>query len=285
MMDSYRSLRTASPADVRASIRAGTYASHTAGLGAGRLQANIAIMREAAALDFMRYCQRNPKPCPLVGVGDTGQPRMTTLGEDIDIRTDVPAYNVYRAGRLEATVPDITELWEDDFVAFALGCSFTFEAALIASGIPLWHIDNDTTVPMFRSNIETVPAGPFRGRMVVSMRAISAGHVGMARDIAARFPLAHGAPVHAGDPAAIGVTDPGAPDWGDPAPIGPGQVPVFWACGVTPQVALERAGLDICITHKPGHMLITDVDEDAEVPVLPQPRHPTGPEIQQGSTQ
>lgn len=268
MLETYRGLRQAGVADVRAAIRAGRYGSHTAGLGAGRLQANIAIMREAAALDFMRFCQRNPKPCPLVGVSDTGRPTMTTLGRDLDIRTDVPAYNIYRSGRLERSVPDIAGFWEDDFVAFALGCSFTFEAALIEAGIPLWHIDNDTTVPMFRSNIETVPAGPFGGKMVVSMRAVDAGHVDRAFQIAARFPLAHGAPVHAGDPAKIGIRDVSLPDWGDPAPVGQGQVPVFWACGVTPQVALERAGLDICITHKPGHMLITDVAEDAEVPVL-----------------
>ncbi len=268
MTESYRALQKQSVDGVRAAIRSGRYASHTAGLAAGKLQANIAIMREAAALDFMRYCQRNPKPCPLVGATDTGDPLFATLGADIDIRTDVPAYNIYRHGRLERSVTDITDLWEDDFVAFALGCSFTFEAALVEAGIPLWHIENDTTVPMFRSGIETVPAGPFHGRMVVSMRAIDAGNVELARSIASRYPLAHGTPIHAGDPREIGITAIESPDWGDPAPVDAGQVPVFWACGVTPQVALERAGLDICITHKPGHMLITDVAEDAEVPVL-----------------
>ncbi|MFZ5962433.1 putative hydro-lyase [Thalassococcus sp. BH17M4-6] len=268
MSESYRDLQKASVADVRAAIRAGRYRSHTAGLAAGKLQANIAIMREAAALDFMRFCQRNPKPCPLVGVTDTGVPMMTTLGRQIDIRSDVPAYNIYRNGRLDRSETDITDLWQDDFVAFALGCSFTFEAALTEAGIPLWHIDNDTTVPMYRSDIQTVPAGPFGGQMVVSMRAVAAAQVEHAHEIAARYPLAHGAPVHAGDPAGIGIADVATPDWGDPAPVGAGQVPMFWACGVTPQVALENAGLDICITHKPGHMLITDVPEDAEVPVL-----------------
>jgi uncharacterized protein YcsI (UPF0317 family) len=217
----------------------------------------------------MRYCQRNPKPCPLVGVGDTGNPKLFTLG-DIDIRTDVPAYNVYRNGRLAESVNDISDIWEDDFVAFALGCSFTFEQALIDAGVPLWHIENDTTVPMFRSSIETVEAGPFHGRMVVSMRSIAEDRVEQVSQIATRYPLAHGAPVHAGDPADIGIRDITAPDWGDPAPVEAGQVPMFWACGVTPQVALEEAGLDICITHKPGHMLITDVPEDADVPVLRQ---------------
>jgi uncharacterized protein YcsI (UPF0317 family) len=253
---------------VRAAIRSAAYRSHTAGLGQGYLQANLAIMPEAHALDFMRYCQRNPKPCPLTGVSDTGNPMMFTMGRDIDIRTDVPAYNIYRDGRLAETVTDITDIWQDDFVVFALGCSFTFERALQEAGIAVWHIDNDKTVPMFRSNIETVPAGPFRGKTVVSMRAIPEERVAEAIEISRRFPLAHGAPLHWGDPAQIGIADISAPDWGDPAPVPAGHVPVFWACGVTPQVALEAARLPICITHKPGHMLITDVAENAEVPVL-----------------
>jgi uncharacterized protein YcsI (UPF0317 family) len=253
---------------VRGAIRRGEYRSHTAGLGSGYLQTNIAILPQAYALDFMRYCQRNPKPCPLVGVSDTGNPMMTTLGRDIDIRTDVPAYNVYRDGKLDRSVTDITDLWTDDMVAFALGCSFTFERALAEAGIPVWHVEHDTTVPMFRSNIDTVPAGPFSGKMVVSMRAVDPAHADKAAEISRRFPLAHGAPVHRGDPSGLGITDAARPDWGDPAPIGPGQVPMFWACGVTPQVAIEAARAPICITHKPGHMLITDIPEDAEVPVL-----------------
>lgn len=256
-------------ADLRQEVRSGRYVSHTAGLGEGFLQTNLVILPEAHALDFMRYCQRNPKPCPLVGVSDTGDPMMRTLGEDIDIRTDVPAYNIYRNGRLETSVSNIRDLWREDMVALALGCSFTFERALRAAGIPVWHVENDTTVPMFRSTIETVPAGPFRGKMVVSMRAVDEARVDEAIAISRRFPLAHGAPVYVGDPTGIGIADPTRPDWGDPAPIGPGQVPMFWACGVTPQVAVEAARLPLCITHKPGHMLITDVPEDAEVPVLP----------------
>ena len=266
--DVYQALKHSSLGDVRAAIRKGDYRSHTAGLGRGYLQANLAIMPEAYALDFMRYCQRNPKPCPLTGVSDTGNPIMFTMGEAIDIRTDVPAYNVYRDGRLAGSVNDITDIWQDDFVVFALGCSFTFEHALQKAGIPLWHIDNDKTVPMFRSNIDTVPAGRFRGKMVVSMRAIPEDRVAEAIEISRRFPLAHGAPVHWGDPAGLGIVDESKPDWGDPAPVPEGHVPVFWACGVTPQVALEAAAMPICITHKPGHMLITDVPEDAEVPIL-----------------
>ena len=225
-------------------------------------------MPEAFALDFMRYCQRNPKPCPLVGVSDTGNPMMFTMGRDIDIRTDVPAYNIYRDGKLSGSTTDIREIWQDDLVAFALGCSFTFEHALMRASVPIWHIESNTTVPMFRSNIDTVPSGPFSGKMVVSMRAIPKERVEEVVEISRRFPLAHGAPVYWGDPADIGITEISAPEWGDPAPVGIGQVPVFWACGVTPQVALEAARLPLCITHKPGHMLLTDVAEDAENPVL-----------------
>ncbi len=268
MIGTYRELKSADLRAVRAAIRAGRYRSHTAGLGNGFLQANLAIMPERAALDFMRFCQRNPKPCPLAGVSDTGNPMMFTLGRDIDIRTDVPAYNIYRDGVLDETVADIWDIWQDDFVAFALGCSFTFEHALMRAGISVWHIENDTTVPMFRSGIDTVPAGPFGGKMVVSMRAIPEAQMDLAAEISARFPIAHGGPVHRGDPAAIGIADVARPDWGDPAPVPEGFVPVFWACGVTPQVALERAGLPICITHRPGHMLITDIPEDAETTVL-----------------
>ncbi|MEQ9328624.1 MAG: putative hydro-lyase [Rhodospirillales bacterium] len=259
---------------VRAAIRSAGYTRHTAGLAPGRLQANLVIMPEPNALDFMRFCQRNPKPCPLVGVTDTGDPWFRTLGHDIDVRTDLPSYNIYQDGRLAGTETDIRSLWRDDMVAFALGCSFTFENAFAKAGIPVWHVLNDSTVPMYRTNIETVPAGPFGGSMVVSMRAIPESRVADAIAISGRFPMAHGAPVHAGSPVEIGIADITRPDWGDPAPVEPGQVPVFWACGVTPQVALTRAGLPLVITHTPGHMLISDVPEDAEVPVL----NPSTPE-------
>lgn len=264
----YLSLKKMDRIEVRRAIRAGDYRFHTAGLAPGVLQANLAIMPAIFALDFMRYCQRNPKPCPLSGVSDTGNPMMFTLGRDIDIRSDVPAYNIYVDGKLDRSVEDIGAVWRDDLVAFALGCSFTFEHALMKSGVRLWHVDNNTTVPMFRSNIDTVPAGVFHGKMVVSMRAVPVAQVEKVVEISRRFPLAHGAPVHIGDPAAIGIKDVTRPDWGDAAPVLPGHVAVFWACGVTPQVAIEQAGLPICITHKPGHMLITDVPEDAESPVL-----------------
>jgi len=277
VQDNFDDILPLAACGVRQRIRSGDYTSHTAGLGKGKLQANIAILPERYALDFMRFCQRNPKPCPLVGVSDTGHPVMGTLGRDLDIRTDVPAYYVYRDGALCETVSDLKSLWQNDMVAFALGCSFTFEHALQAAGIPLWHIDNNKTVPMFRSNIQTVKAGPFGGPMVVSMRAVDKDKIDDVADISRRFPLAHGAPVHWGDPAEIGIHDVALPDWGNASPIEDGQIPVFWACGVTPQTSIEQAKLPICITHKPGHMLITDVDDDAEIPILApnKPRHPT----------
>ena len=270
MRTAYEELKERPLSEVRLAIRQREYASHTAGLGQGYLQANLAIMPVAYALDFMRFCQRNPKPCPLTGVSDTGDPRLITMGRDVDVRTDVPAYNIYRNGVLADEATDISGIWRDDFVAFALGCSFTFEHALMRAGIDLWHVAYDRTVPMFRSNIETVPAGPFSGQMVVSMRAVAPERLDEVIAISRLYPLAHGAPVHWGDPALIGIDDVANPDWGDPAPVEAGQVPVFWACGVTPQVAIEAAGLPICITHKPGHMLITDVAEDAEIPVIAQ---------------
>ncbi len=254
--------------EIRSRIRSGAYRSHTAGLGRGKLQANLAILPRTFAPDFMRYCQRNPKPCPLVGVSETGDPAMPMLGRDIDIRTDVPAYCVHENGSLVESRSDITDLWNDGFVAFALGCSFTFERALMADGIPLWHVDNNRTVPMYRSNIDTVAAGPFKGPMVVSMRAVDRNRLPQVAEVCKRFPIAHGLPVHWGDPGNIGIDDVNLPDWGDASPIGEDQVPVFWACGVTAQAAIEQAAPPVCITHKPGHMLITDIDDDAEVPIL-----------------
>ncbi|MEM8692997.1 MAG: putative hydro-lyase [Pseudomonadota bacterium] len=276
MDDLFHQLKTLSTTEVRAQIRACAYGAHTAGLGKKHLQANLAILPEAYALDFMRFCQRNPKPCPLVGVSDTGNPHMQTLGHDIDIRTDVPAYYVYRDGVLSESVEDITDFWQDDFVAFALGCSFTFEHALERAGIPIWHIQNNTTVPMFTSDIQTVPAGPFHGAMVVSMRAIPNAQLDEVIAISKQFPMAHGAPVHLGDPAAIGIADVKKPNWGDPAPVLAGTTPVFWACGVTPQVAITQAKPPICITHKPGHMLITDIADDADTTILNPKTIPTG---------
>ena len=254
--------------DIRETIRSGAFAGHTAGLAPGKLQCNLAILPEAYALDFLRFCLRNPKPCPIVAVGETGDPRLATLGRDIDVRYDTPKYRLYRNGSLAAEVTDIEAHWRDDMVTVALGCSFTFERALLAAGVPMRHIEADVTVPMYRTSLKLVAAGPFGGTMVVSMRPIRGGDVARAVEISARYPLAHGAPVHVGNPGAIGIGDLGRPDWGDAVPVRGDEIPVFWGCGVTPQNALLAAGIPLVITHAPGHMLISDIDEDAPIPIL-----------------
>lgn len=269
-MVTHADLLGASAETVRTAIRSGRYAGHTAGLAAGKLQCNLAILPERYALDFLRFCQRNPKPCPVVGVSDSGDPMLPTLGHDIDIRSDVPKYRVFRDGALTDEVTDISDAWSDDMVTVALGCSFTFENALVRNGVPVRHLETGKNVPMYRSNIDLVPAGRFSGEMVVTMRPIPAPLVDQAREISRRYPQAHGAPIAVGDPADIGIADLSAPDWGEAVEIRDGEVPVYWACGVTPQNVLLDAELPICITHSPGHMLIADVAEDAETTILKQ---------------
>ncbi|MEM9029340.1 MAG: putative hydro-lyase [Pseudomonadota bacterium] len=261
-------LKARSVGDVRAAIRRGAYRAHTAGLAKGRLQANLVVLPEVEALDFARFCQRNPKPCPLVGMTDTGSALMATLGSDLDIRTDIPKYNVYRDGELVDQPTDIRDLWRDDFVAFAIGCSFTFEHALMCAGVPMFHIEDNRTVPMFRTSLRTVPAGKFGGGMVVSMRPVRQSQLEMVAEICRRYPQAHGTPIHVGDGAEIGISDLSKPDWGTPTPVPPEHVPVFWGCGVTPQNAVVNARLPLCITHTPGCMIVTDVAEGADPPVL-----------------
>ena len=255
-------------AEIRKAIRSGAHTGHTAGPAPGYLQCHLASLPEAYALDFLRFCQRNPKPCPVVGVSETGDPMLPTLGHDIDIRTDVPKYRVFRDGALAEEVTDITDLWREDLVTVALGCSFTFENALMRAGIPVRHVEQGRNVPMYRSNIALQPAGRFGGNMVITMRPIPEGRVEDAHKISARYPQAHGAPIATGDPGTIGIASLDAPDYGDPVDIRPGEVPVYWACGVTPQNVLLQAKLPLCITHSPGHMLIADVAEDAETTIL-----------------
>jgi uncharacterized protein YcsI (UPF0317 family) len=253
--------------DLRSAIRAGEFAGHTAGLAPGKLQCNIAILPADHALDFLRFCLRNPKPCPIVGVGETGDPALPTLGPDIDIRHDLPRYRLYRDGHFESEVTDIAHHWRDDMVTVALGCSFTFERALMAADIPMRHVQQNRTVPMYRTALPLEPGGVFGGTMVVSMRPLPQQDVARAVEISARYPLAHGAPVHLGDPAAIGIADIDRPEWGEAVSVAPDEVPVFWACGVTSQNALLAAAIPLVITHAPGHMLISDINEDAEHPI------------------
>jgi uncharacterized protein YcsI (UPF0317 family) len=244
---------------VRRLIREGAWTSHTSGLADDHVQGNVVILPEALADHFLRYCQRNPKPCPVLAVSEPGNPALPALGEDIDIRTDVPRYRVWREGKLESEPTSIGDLWRDDLVTFVIGCSFSFEQALIEGGLSLRHVEEGKNVSMFRTNIETEAAGPFSGPMVVTMRPLKAAAVVRAVQITSRFPGVHGAPVHVGDPSLIGITDITKPDYGDAVDVLPGELPVFWACGVTPQVAISHARPDFCITHAPGAMLITDL--------------------------
>ncbi|WOB08949.1 putative hydro-lyase [Piscinibacter gummiphilus] len=246
-------------AEARLAARSGRLDRHTSGQALGHVQGNVVILPAGLATDFMRYCQRNPKPCPLLAVSDAGDPSLATLGEGIDIRTDLPRYRVWREGALVDEPTDIRALWQDDFVTFVIGCSFSFEEALMADGIRLRHIELQRNVAMYRTTIATEPAGPFSGPMVVSMRPMSAADAIRAVQITSRLPTVHGAPVHIGDPAQIGIADLSKPDYGDAVEVRAGELPVFWACGVTPQAALVQARVPLAITHAPGAMLVTDL--------------------------
>jgi uncharacterized protein YcsI (UPF0317 family) len=243
----------------RLAIRAGRHAGHTSGLAPGYVQGNLCILPLVYATEFAAFCQRNPKPCPLIGMSAPGDPRLPTLAEDLDIRTDVPRYRVFRDGKLSDEPADITDLWGDDLVTFVLGCSFSFEEALIEAGIRLRHVERGENVAMYKTNVDTVPAGRFGGKLVVSMRPLTPADAIRAIQITSRFPNVHGAPVHIGLPESIGIDDIEKPFAGDPPRLRAGELPVFWACGVTPQVAVEQARPPLCITHKPGCMVITDL--------------------------
>jgi uncharacterized protein YcsI (UPF0317 family) len=247
----------------RLRIRESGFTGPTAGLAPGHVQANLAILPKALAHDFLRFAQANPKPCPVLAVSEPGDPRLPALGADLDIRTDVPRYRVWRNGELIAEPTDIRDAWRDDLVTFAIGCSFSFEEALIEGGIEIRHITVGSNVPMYRTNIPCVPAGVFSGPLVVSMRPMKPADAIRAVQITSRFPSVHGAPVHLGFPASIGIADINKPDYGDPVPVGPEEMPVFWACGVTPQAVVAQVRPEFCITHAPGSMLITDLRNTA----------------------
>jgi uncharacterized protein YcsI (UPF0317 family) len=246
-------------AAARLMIRSGGWRRPTASLAPGYLQANLVVLPQAFAYDFLLFCQRNPKPCPLLDVTEAGGyiPN-PTLAADADLRTDLPRYRIYRDGRLQQEIDRLADLWQPDFVSFLLGCSFTFEGALVSAGIPVRHLECGCNVPMFRTNIPCRPAGIFAGPTVVSMRPIPGRLVAKAVQITARFPDAHGAPIHIGDPSAIGIAALDRPDYGDPVPINRDELPVFWACGVTAQAVAQSASIPHMITHAPGHMFVTD---------------------------
>lgn len=249
------------PADVRDACRAGELSGQTSGLAAGYAQANLVILPQKLADDFLSFCQRNPKPCPLLEMTEAGSPVPRRTAPDADLRTDLPRYRVWEDGELVDEPLDIRDRWRDDFVSFLLGCSFTFEAALLRAGVPVRHVEQGTNVPMYRTNIACEPAGPFHGPLVVSMRPLRPADAIRAVEITSQFPGMHGSPVHLGLPEQIGIADLSRPDFGDPVEVRGDELPVFWACGVTPQAVAMSAKPPLMITHSPGCMFVTDVQE------------------------
>ncbi|MFT5172905.1 MAG: hypothetical protein ACI8W7_001073 [Gammaproteobacteria bacterium] len=257
--------------DARLLYRADSLApfTQTTGMAMGFMQGSPVIVPGDLALDFLTFCQRNPKPCPVIGVAERGNPALPSLGADIDVRTDIGGYRIWRHGELVDEVTDVRALWRDDFVTFVIGCSYSFEDALMRDGIELRHHTQGVCVPMYLTDIPLIPCGPFSGTMGVSMRPLAPADAIRAIEITARFPLTHGTPVHFGDPSAIGIDNINQPTAGDPVELRAGEVPVFWGCGITPQYALLQAKPEIAITHKPGCLLITDLPSRADaMPML-----------------
>ena len=247
------------PRGARLAARVGGYKGPTAGFAPGFVQGNLAILPAEYADEFLRFSHLNPKPCPVIGMSEVGSPRIPSLGGDLDLRTDVPRYRVWKDGELVEEPTDVKNWWRDDLVSFAIGCSFSFEEALIEDGLCVRHIDLGCNVPMYRTNIACQPAGRFSGPMVVSMRPFKPADAIRAIQITSRFPAVHGAPVHIGLPEAIGITDLSKPDYGDAVPVGADEIPVFWACGVTPQAVIRAVKPAFAITHAPGRMIVTDI--------------------------
>jgi len=243
---------------VREACRSGVWHAPTSGLAAGFVQANLVMLPRDWAYDFLLFCQRNPKPCPLLEVLDAGNPVPRFTAREADLRTDLPGYRIWENGELIAEPQDVLNYWREDLVSFLIGCSFTFENALLEAGLPVRHIEQQRNVPMYRTNIACESAGRFHGSLVVSMRPMLPEQAIQATRICARFPRAHGVPIHFGDPSTIGISDIHQPDFGDAVEVRASEVPVFWACGVTPQVALASAKPPFAITHKPGYMFLTD---------------------------
>jgi uncharacterized protein YcsI (UPF0317 family) len=258
-MSAIEPIATLDPPALRALIRRGGWDRPTAGLAMGYAQTNLVILPRAYAFDFLLFCQRNPKPCPLLEVLEPGRFQTSFLSPEADIRTDVPRYKIFRQGKVVAVVENINDFWQEDFVTFLLGCSFSFEEALLRAKIPVRHIEENKNVPMYITQIPCKPAGVFHGPMVVTMRPMPRDKVVQAVQITGRYAAVHGSPIHIGDPAAIGIHTLDQPDFGEAVRVGKEEVPVFWACGVTPQAVIMQAKPDLCITHAPGCMFVTDI--------------------------
>jgi uncharacterized protein YcsI (UPF0317 family) len=248
-----------SPREVRGLIREGKIDWNTSGMCAGYAQANLVILPKALAYDFLLFAQRNPKSCPILEVGDAGERGLSFIGRGADIARDLPKYRIYERGVLKGEYTDVEKFWRNDLVSFLIGCSFSFEAALLESDVPVRHIEEGKNVPMYTTDIDCVPAGIFKGKMVVSMRPMPPEAVVKAVTVTASMPRVHGAPIHIGGPSVIGIKDINKPEFGDAVTIKAGETPVFWCCGVTPQSVLMSTKPDFAITHSPGHMFITDI--------------------------
>lgn len=253
-----------SAADMRAAARRGEWRGTTGGHCPAYQQANLVVLPMDAAIEFAAFCTRNPTPCPIIEITPPGDPEPARSAPGADLRTDLPAYRIYRNGKLAEQRGDIRDLWRDDLVAYLLGCSFTFEHALVEAGVTPRNVEHNTKVSMFVSSLACTPAGRFHGPMVVSMRPIPQARVDLVRELSSRYPHAHGAPIHVGDPNAIGISDLSRPDYGEPVPIYATEIPVFWGCGVTPQAIAERARVEFMITHEPGQMFLTDLPRAGE---------------------
>lgn len=251
-----------SPKEIRSIVREGHWTGGTEGLARGYAQANLIILPKEVALEFLIFCQRNPKPCPIVEVTDPGSPMVTQVA-DADLRTDLPRYSVYKDGKLIDQPSDIVKYWRDDLVGFLIGCSYSFEEALLSAGIPLRHQEEDKIVSVYTTDVPCVPAGRFAGPMVVSMRPIKNHQLVRAIQVTSRFPATHGAPIHVGDPSLIGV-DLNKTDFDTGVfELAEDDVPVFWGCGGTPQAVALASKIDFMITHKVGHLFITDKRSEA----------------------
>jgi uncharacterized protein YcsI (UPF0317 family) len=250
-----------SPSGFWSIVRDDNFIKPTSGVCKGYAQANLVILPEKYALDFLTFCVRNPKPCPVIDILDKGSPTPPS-SPGADIRTDIPMYRLYEKGVVTRELNNILDLWREDFVTFLLGCSFSFEWALLNAGLPIRHIDQSCNVPMYKTNIKCKEAGIFKGNNVVSMRPFKGSLIPKVIEITSRMPSVHGAPIHVGDPKAIGINDINTPDFGDAVRIEDGEIPVFWACGVTPQLVALESKPDFMITHSPGYMFVTGIKNE-----------------------